>query len=156
MLEIKDLSIEIFPSRQLVSNLTITINEKDKLAIIGEEGNGKSTLLKCIYDKELILDYANVTGNIIKKNLLIGYLEQFIDHKWNDQTIEEYLIKKNAQDEPNYEKYNSWYELKEIFKTVDLPDSYLEEPRRIDQLSGGEKVKLQIAKLLFIIMIFCY
>jgi len=45
MFEIKNMSISI-ADRYLVKDLSLTLNEKDKLAIIGEEGNGKSTLLK--------------------------------------------------------------------------------------------------------------
>ena len=48
MLEIKDLSISI-NGRYLIKNLNLVLNNNDKLAIIGEEGNGKSTLLKAIY-----------------------------------------------------------------------------------------------------------
>ena len=32
--------------KELVKDLSLTVNQGDKLAIIGEEGNGKSTLLK--------------------------------------------------------------------------------------------------------------
>lgn len=37
--------------RYIVKNLNFTLNKGDKLVIIGEEGNGKSTLLKSIYEK---------------------------------------------------------------------------------------------------------
>ena len=50
MLEIKDLTISI-SDRYLIKNLNLILNNGDKLAIIGEEGNGKSTLLKSILDK---------------------------------------------------------------------------------------------------------
>ena len=50
MIEIKDLSIKV-NDRYLIKSLTLNLNKNDKLAIIGEEGNGKSTLLKCIIGK---------------------------------------------------------------------------------------------------------
>ena len=34
--------------RDLVSDLTMTIQDGEKVAIIGEEGNGKSTLLRAL------------------------------------------------------------------------------------------------------------
>ena len=40
MLEINNLSINI-QDRYLVKNLSLILNKGDKLAIIGEEGNGK-------------------------------------------------------------------------------------------------------------------
>ena len=42
MLEIKDLTISI-SDRYLIKNLYLILNNGDKLAIIGEEVNGKST-----------------------------------------------------------------------------------------------------------------
>ena len=47
MLEVKNVDIAI-GTRYLVKNLSFTLQRGDKLAIIGEEGNGKSTLLKSI------------------------------------------------------------------------------------------------------------
>ena len=44
VLEIKKLTISV-NQHFLVKNLSLTLNRNDKLAIIGEEGNGKSTLL---------------------------------------------------------------------------------------------------------------
>ena len=48
MLEIKNLTIK-GKDRYLTKNLSFTLNNSDKLAIIGEEGNGKSTILKATY-----------------------------------------------------------------------------------------------------------
>ena len=39
--------------RNLVSDLTMVIREGEKVAIIGEEGNGKSTLLKTLMGEAL-------------------------------------------------------------------------------------------------------
>ena len=44
--------------RPLVENLSFVLNDGDKAAVIGEEGNGKSTLLKLLYDSRLVEDYA--------------------------------------------------------------------------------------------------
>ena len=63
MFEIKNISIQV-KERYLVKNLSFTVNQKDKLAIIGEEGNGKSTLLKALAGK---LDYGEVTGGVSAK-----------------------------------------------------------------------------------------
>lgn len=71
MLELKNLSISI-SGRYLVKNLNLVLNNGDKLAIIGEEGNGKSTLLKTILG---ICEYAEVSGSINFKGNRIGYLE---------------------------------------------------------------------------------
>ena len=50
--------------RPLIQNLTFTLSSGDRLAVIGEEGDGKSTLLKLLYDPELIAGYAAFTGAV--------------------------------------------------------------------------------------------
>ena len=58
MLQIKNLNIShLKDNRVLLQNLSFTLNSGDKAAIIGEEGNGKSTLLKLIYDESLVENY---------------------------------------------------------------------------------------------------
>ena len=88
MLEIKDLTISI-SDRYLIKNLNLILNNGDKLAIIGEEGNGKSTLLKSILG---ICEYAEISGNINLKGNRIGYLEQSISTDKLDKSVYEFLF----------------------------------------------------------------
>lgn len=136
MLEIKDLTI-IVNDRYLVKNLSFTLNKKDKLAIIGEEGNGKSTLLKCILG---ICDYANISGTINTKGNRIGYLEQSIRKDFLSLKVFDYLF---LSEEEYYNKIANLYKYLEV---IQLEDSILEQ--QINTLSGGEKVKVNILKLL--------
>ncbi len=149
MLEIKNLSIKTLnEEKEIITDLNLVINKNDKLAIIGEEGNGKSTLLRCIYNEQLIKDYAIVTGKIIKNNVNIGYLEQFLDKNWNNQLVGDFFVKNSPNGEIDYDKYSEIYKLDEIFKELNI--NYNEfENKMIANLSGGEKVKIQIAKILF-------
>ncbi|MBR4166159.1 MAG: ATP-binding cassette domain-containing protein, partial [Lachnospiraceae bacterium] len=48
--------------RTIVRDLSLILNPGDKAVLIGEEGNGKSTLLKWIADPRLIEDYAEAEG----------------------------------------------------------------------------------------------
>ena len=75
MLEINNLSINIKEHKYL-DNFNLVLNKYDKACIIGEEGNGKSTILKTILDKAF---YASINGNINTNNALIGYLPQKIE-----------------------------------------------------------------------------
>ena len=101
MVEINNLSITMKENdRPLLTNFSFSLQKGDKIAIIGEEGNGKSTLIKAILDIKLLEDYCNIKGNIIK-NGYIGYLEQFLDKAWDNETILEYFLK-----ECPTEKYN--------------------------------------------------
>ena len=88
MLQIKNLTITHKKDlRELIRNLSFTLNPGDKMAIIGEEGNGKSTLLKLITDEKLTEDYASYTGEIIKTGMRLGYLAQELTREQKAQTI---------------------------------------------------------------------
>ena len=136
MLEVSNLSIKI-QDRYLVKNLSLTLNKGDKLAIIGEEGNGKSTLLKGILG---ICKYAEVTGNINLKGNTIGYLAQSMSENELSKKVHDFLFK---DDNDYYEKANNLYKHLEL---LNLSDKVLEQ--KIGTLSGGEKVKIGLLKLL--------
>lgn len=136
MLEIKDLTISI-NDRYLIKKLNLVLNNGDKLAIIGEEGNGKSTLLKTVLG---ICEYAEISGNINLKGNRIGYLEQSIsDDKLNKNVYEFLFIDKIDY----YNKINNLYKYLEL---INLSEDILEQ--KINTLSGGEKVKISILRLL--------
>ena len=133
MIEIKDLSISI-NDRYLVKSLSFNLNNNDKLAIIGEEGNGKSTLLKCILG---ICDYANISGIINLNNNRIGYLAQTVT---SDKKVFDYLF---SNQDDYYNKVNSLYKYLDL---ININDSIFNQI--FNTLSGGEKVKVNILKLL--------
>ena len=66
MLELKNITITLNKSeRTLIDNLSLTLKDNDKAVIIGEEGNGKSTLLRAIYQPDLIKSYCDFSGKIV-------------------------------------------------------------------------------------------
>jgi len=136
MLEINNLTISI-NDRYLIKNLNLVLNSGDKLAIIGEEGNGKSTLLKSILG---ICEYAEISGNINLKGNRIGYLEQSINDDKLDKSVHEFLF---IDENDYYDKINNLYKYLEL---ISLRDEILKQ--KINTLSGGEKVKISILKLL--------
>lgn len=147
MIKINNLSIETLKGRKLIEKLSFTLNDGDKLAIIGEEGNGKSTLIKAIFDKNLISQYCKVSGEIIKNNCCFGYLEQKLNALWGDFSVIEYFLKENPESEPCYDFYEEYYDIKKTLKNFNFNIDYLDNGQLIKNLSGGEKVKLQLAKL---------
>ncbi len=136
MLEVKNLSIKI-KDRYFVKDLSFVLNPKDKLAIIGEEGNGKSTLLKAILG---ICDFAIISGSINTNNKRIGYLEQSMNEEHLNKKVYDFLF---DDDNDYYEKVNDFYK---YLNLIHLDDEILEH--EIKTLSGGEKVKISILRLL--------
>lgn len=70
MLEIKNLS-KSFQELMVIDNLSLTVHEKEIVAIIGPSGCGKSTMLNII--SGLLKDYQGMVKNDIEK---IGYVFQ--------------------------------------------------------------------------------
>lgn len=136
MLEVNNVDI-LVSTRFLVKSLSFSLNRGDKLAIIGEEGNGKSTLLKSLLG---ICEYAEVTGIVQFKNNKVGYLEQSMNKENEKKKVYDFLF---SNDLEYYEKVNNLYKYLEL---LHLKDTLLEQV--ISTLSGGEKVKVGILKLL--------
>ena len=77
MLQIKNLTLtHKKDNRIILSDFFSSFNDGDKAVIIGEEGNGKSTMLKWIYDKELITSYCEYDGSLVKSGERLAYLPQ--------------------------------------------------------------------------------
>lgn len=116
----------------IVDNVSLTIEDKDKIGLVGINGTGKSTLLKIITGLE---DYQ---GNIIrKKNLTISYLPQdTIFHR--DNTILEEVYRFIDNTTPDYE-------MKAILNKFGIIDYN----QKIKELSGGQlkRISLSIALL---------
>ena len=66
MMQIKKLTLTHKKDlRVILEDFQLVLNDGDKAVIIGEEGNGKSTLLKWMYDPALTEDYIESTGERI-------------------------------------------------------------------------------------------
>lgn len=74
VLSCRDIS-KSYGIQEVLKNITFSINEGDKVGIIGSNGEGKSTLFKII-TKELSQDSGEI---FIDKNRTIGYLTQHVD-----------------------------------------------------------------------------
>ena len=148
MIKLENISIETLKGRKLIDDLSFSLNKGDKLAIIGEEGNGKSTLLKTILHRKDVETYCIVNGKVISDSKVFGYLEQKLDAKWNNFLVIDYFLKSDLDSEPNYDFYENFHNLENLLKSFNFKIEYLENGQLIKNLSGGEKVKIQLAKIL--------
>lgn len=143
MLQIKNLTITHRKDlRVILKDFSMVLNDGDKAAIIGEEGNGKSTLMKLIFDEALVDDYVDFSGEIIKNGARIGYLAQELLQVEKEKSIYEYC----SECEAFY--LMSPRELAEIANKLALSLELFYSEQKVGALSGGEKVKLQLARIL--------
>ncbi len=161
----------------IYDDVSIELNDKDHIGIIGVNGAGKSTFFKLIL-KELTPDYGKIK---IKPNYRISYLPQVItDEIPNlDITVFDYLLSgrpilkiekeinelylKMAEDPNNMQinkrisylqselDYWDYYEadsiLIRLIEMLKIPDNLLNQ--KLKECSGGQKSKIAFAKLLY-------
>lgn len=126
--------------RTLISGFNFSFVPNQKIALIGEEGNGKSSLLKAIYDKSLISDYIDVSGSIFKEKEIIGYLPQHLPNKLDNISIRDFIYGKDR--DIDYSK------LYRFIDNLGIKEELLDTNIRLFDLSGGEKIKIQLLDIL--------
>lgn len=114
--------------KKIVDEVSFTIEENDKIAVVGLNGIGKSTLLKMIAKKE------NYDGKIIyKKDLKISYMPQdplFDRNKTIKEIINE-CIDEKIED----------YQINSILNKFNI----LDYSAKINTLSGGQLKRIALA-----------
>ena len=128
--------------RVILRDFNLVLNRGDKAVIIGEEGNGKSTLLKWIYDPALVSDYIEAEGERTDQGERIGYLPQELPEAYKEQTVCEYFS--------GWDRFwdQTPGDLRRMAAKLHISDGLFYSDQRMGTLSGGEKVKLQMARLL--------
>ncbi len=173
MLSISNLSYFI-GGRALYENANLHIKPKDKIGLVGQNGTGKSTLLKIIHG-----DYLPTTGEVQKaKDCTIGFLNQDLLSYQSDDSIldvalaafketlaiqeeidqvlklmetdySEEVINRLAYLQDRFES-NEGYTIKakaeEVLEGIGFQTNDLQKPLR--QFSGGWRMRVMLAKLL--------
>ena len=121
-----------FNNNILLENVSKNIDQGEKIAIIGGNGTGKTTLLKMLIGEETLSE-----GTIEKRaNLKIGYFDQELANIDKEQTLMEFLEKETRK---NYQHLIST-----VLKFGFTKESFT---KKIKQLSGGEKGRLNLLRL---------
>ena len=142
MIQARNISITIDRDQKtIVEDFSFTVPDGAKVALIGEEGNGKSTLLRWLYDPALVERYATVTG-VASIAGTKGYLAQELPEKDRNLSVYEYLTAHCD------ERALTPKALSRAMKDVNLPFELAYSDQQMGTLSGGERVKLALAALL--------
>ena len=142
MLQIKNLNLTHKKDlRVILGDFNMVLNAGDKAVIIGEEGNGKSTLMKWIYNPSLIEGYIEAEGEKIAGKEIFGYLPQEIPDEDKGKSIYEYF----SEEELFWSKTPK--ELSEIAGKFGMESDFFYSDQEMESLSGGEKVKAQLMRI---------
>ena len=132
VVSIEELSKQ-YPNKSIFDKVNLDIVYGEKVALIGKNGTGKSTLIKMILGQE-----KDFTGNMkICSSVKIGYIPQDIKFENEEETILEFFIKSYNGSETQARTTLAKFMFREenVFK-------------KIGKLSGGEKVRLMLAELI--------
>lgn len=162
--------------KNVLDGVSFEIKTGEKIALIGDNGSGKSTILKIINGEEKA-DSGKVN---IRKEAEIGYLKQVYPNENDSITVEEYLkrsfkkyfdmekrlkelevlmLDKNQNIENLIKRYGrlqeeyitlGGYELEEKFKKICSGFKFKTEflDKKYNTLSGGEKTIVNLATIL--------
>ena len=144
MLQVKHLTLTHRKDlRTLVDDFSFVLNQGDRAVLIGEEGNGKSTLLKWLWSPGLIEPYCEWSGELAGNPGPMGYLAQDIPAEEKEGSVYDFCAASPAFFDLTPR------ELGEIARQLRFPAEEFYSGRRVESLSGGERIKLQLARLLF-------
>lgn len=128
-------------NRILVKDFNIVVHEGDKIAFIGEEGNGKSSLLKAMVDESLVSDYLLIEGVLDHRKMTVGYLDQDL---WVDPTL---TCMAFITELPIFWDLDGGQVMEIAIELgLDYGLFYSEQP--VMSLSGGERIRIQLARIL--------
>lgn len=147
MLQIEDISFG-YTSKEVLKNISFSVNKGDYIAIVGESGCGKSTLLEIIYGL-LHLEKGAVywnEGKLLGPNFKLIPGEDFMKYLPQDFdlmpyiTVEENIGKNISSLDPNKQQ-----RILELLEVVDMNDF---SKTKVKNLSGGQKQRVAIAKVI--------
>lgn len=139
MIELKNIC-KTFGKHEVLKDFSLQIKKNEFVAIIGESGAGKTTILNIISmleqpdAGEIVI---NENNHFTKKEIqnlrryVFGYIFQ------NYVLIEEETVKENLLISKKYRKNFKEQELEEVMYKVGLPKEYLDH--KVYELSGGEQ-----------------
>ena len=143
MLQIKNLTVSLKKDlRTIIDGFNFTLDEGDRAVIIGEEGNGKSTLLKLIFAPELTESYCEFSGELITRGSRLGYLSQELDEDEKRLAVAELCaaIPEFYDTTPKV--------LARLCRELGLAADFPYSEQIVGTLSGGERVKLRLLRML--------
>jgi ATP-binding cassette subfamily F protein 1 len=139
VIQIKDVSFGYSPDKLLFKNLELNIDLKSRIAIVGPNGVGKSTLINLIMG-----ELEPTSGEIIRNRKLrmCKFAQHFVDQLVMTDTPIEYLKKKIP---PSQKDEIKEQDLRNYLGKFGIKDKEPLQP--IQLLSGGQKSRIVLASI---------
>jgi ATPase subunit of ABC transporter with duplicated ATPase domains len=140
VLDIENLNYEI-DSQQILNNVTLRLGPGDRIGLVGPNGAGKTTLLR------LILGKISPTSGRVKlgKTVVPAILSQEVLEldEFGDQRIFELIAREKKTFTVNKKEVG----ISQLIEQLGFTSLQLQTP--VSDLSGGQKRRLQLLRLLF-------
>jgi ATP-binding cassette subfamily C protein len=139
------------PGFPVLKNISFTIKPKERVAIVGKNGAGKTTIAKLLLRFYDVNDGEILIGNINIKDIDLKYLREKISYLSQEPEIFNNTIRYNI----SYGNQNAnEIEIIKVCKIVNIHDDIIKLPFAYDtpageegiKLSGGQKQKITIAR----------
>ena len=128
-----------YTERRLFDDTAFSINEGEKVGLIGINGTGKSTLLKIVAGLEEPDD-----GTVVRtRNLYIRYLPQIPEFTQGDTVLESIM-----RDNENETHYSSREEMSATAKSMLNELGIRDHDAKVETLSGGQRKRVALAGVL--------
>ena len=129
-----------YSSKPILNDISFLVNAKERIALVGKNGAGKTSLLRLITGKE-----QPTSGNIsFAANITIGYLPQVMLHT-DGNTLQQEVMSIFAGDTPEEEAKH----IAEMDKTIiGLGFERKDLARPCSEFSGGWRMRIELAKIL--------
>ena len=135
-----------YGNKIVLKNINFEIKTKERVALIGQNGCGKTTIFKMILNEE-----KPTTGDIfIKKNSKVGFLSQYPNESLSDEIVEDIIyssfielnrLKENMEKEEKLMSKLSGKELeKSIIRYTNIQEKYIS--------MGGYEINSKVDKLI--------
>jgi len=139
------------PGFPVLKNISFTIKPKEKVAIVGKNGAGKTTISKLLLRFYDVNDGEILIGNTNIKDIDLKYLRERISYLSQNPEIFDNTIRYNiSYGNPNVNEI----EIIKVCKIVNIHDDIIKLPFAYDtlageegtRLSGGQRQKIAIAR----------
>lgn len=132
--EAKDLTVYAPNNKKILDKVSIIIKTGEKVALIGNNGSGKSTFVKTLLGIQSLKHDGEV---FVGPSVKLGYLPQIINFEKEDMQLLEYFRNDANVNEEKARRILARF----LFDKQDVN-------KQVKNLSGGERIRVRLASLL--------